>query len=315
MAGSASDDCVVNMLSCLPLMCEVVAVFQTVDIKPHGLIETAPRIIEQDAVAVIDLCSVTSGCIADCVKTFEDFKQTSVDLQQKDMFSWFTRMKLRYSCSSMAVAFVRCIVPGLVRHGVSAVLINGTAVSIDSFRIWAVFFTPNKRHAVRFESPKHTEPVTEIIEAALPMFHDTCYHNVLMSASGEIIDFGGGQFTGNMMPCVYADIDCYTEALPGKILCFKPCSDSDIETQFARDCGLGKVYPPLLPNAWAKQVVSNLHSRGFKSTLLGTSFCCACLGTPPKSKKLKHCAKCKNAFYCGKACQMMDWRRHRAECL
>ena len=315
MAGSASDDFVMNMISCLPLMCEVVAVYQTADIKLHGLIKAPPRMIEQDAVALIDLCSVTNGCTDDCVKTFEDFKQQSVDMQENDMRSWFTRMKLRYSCSSIAVAFVRFIVPDLLRHGVSAVLINGDAVKINSFRIWAVYFTPNKRHAVRFSTPKSTEPVTEVIEAALPMSDDTCYHNVLVAESGNIIDFSGGQFTGNMIPCVYDDVACYAEALPGKILHFEQCSDSDIEDQFQRDCGLGKIYPPLQPNVWAKQVVSNLHLRGFNSTLLGTSFCCACLGTPPKSKKLKHCARCKNAFYCGKACQLMDWRRHRMECL
>ena len=54
-----------------------------------------------------------------CVKTCEDFKTGLVGMTEDELRPWFARIKLRYSCSSIAVAFVRIVVPGLIQRGTS----------------------------------------------------------------------------------------------------------------------------------------------------------------------------------------------------
>jgi hypothetical protein len=41
------------------------------------------------------------------------------------------------------------------------------------------------------------------------------------------------------------------------------------------------------------------------------STCCVACGSP---KNLSTCSQCKTIWYCGRGCQVNDWRNHRDEC-
>ena len=47
----------------------------------------------------------------------------------------------------------------------------------------------------------------------------------------------------------------------------------------------------------------------------GTLICRTCFALPPAGTELLRCSGCKEAHYCGAACQRVDWGpRHRDEC-
>lgn len=51
-----------------------------------------------------------------CVKSFEDFIQfanAGVGMSDDEQRAWYARMKLRFSCSSLAVGFQRLLIPEL----------------------------------------------------------------------------------------------------------------------------------------------------------------------------------------------------------
>ena len=66
------------------------------------------------------LCKIKPGYSDGCIKTF-----TAVDgMTEDELRPWFARIKLSYSCSSIVVAFVRFVVPELIKGGITHVLIN-----------------------------------------------------------------------------------------------------------------------------------------------------------------------------------------------
>ena len=331
-------------MPCLPLMCEVVAAWQTVDTKMHGCLKSPPTKTAIDVtiwpsetmkekVLRVELSKAKPGYSDGCVKTFEDFKTGLVGMTEDELRPWFARIKLRYSCSSIAVAFVRIVVPELIQRGVTHLLINKSPVELSTLKIYVVHFVPRQRHMVEYSlldsmidnlhsrtrrsrqeilktmSPemrsRFTTSVKEIVEGSAV----ACSHNVLLASSGEILDFSGGQFTGTMLPMAYGDAATFKASLPGDVVAFQACSEIEIEEQLNRDRHTATTHKPYEPHNWGSRVASNVCSLTF-----GTSFCCVCLGTPKPAEILKRCMRCKAVLYCGKACQRYDWGRHKAEC-
>lgn len=54
-------------------------------------------------------------------------------------------------------------------------------------------------------------------------------------------------------------------------------------------------------------------SGSFSSALANRQECNFC-GVSGTSQKLVRCTRCKKAWYCGKVCQLADWKAHKKEC-
>jgi hypothetical protein len=275
------------------------------------------------------------------VRTVSDLVGGSTKLDHP--CAWFARMKLRYSCSSTVVAFTHFIVPELARHGITQLLVDGVDQPIDTHEltICTAFFTPEQRHMVEYsmldcmgdkkriiaraieEDPSILEDpatrrmweqplVQEVIEGNLPH----CSHNFLRcKKSGIILDMTGGQFTGTMQPAVYTNLESFKASLPGKVLEVRDCPESEAQDQLGRDASTAERHTPYHPKQWAPQVVTNSIA-GISDGKYWETICRGCLGTPRsyRSGILKRCGRCKLVLYCGRDCQVNDWKRHRHEC-
>lgn len=51
----------------------------------------------------------------------------------------------------------------------------------------------------------------------------------------------------------------------------------------------------------------------FISPMAHSQACAAC-GKAGSLVKLRSCTGCKKVWYCGKECQVSDWRRHKKDC-
>ena len=61
------------------------------------------------------------------------------------------------------------------------------------------------------------------------------------------------------------------------------------------------------------EAVDALRQLGFSPA--GVLVCCTCFALPPTGTELQRCSGCKEAHYCGAACQRADWGpRHKDEC-
>lgn len=301
-----------DTISCGVLMCEVVAVYQTVDTKLHGPVQ-CPQISKLVAVEkgncekiVQNAISIEIGGLfrgsANCgVKTFKEFQELSYNLSEAELRFWFSRMKLRFSCASVTTAFVRIIVPMLIEQGVEYLALEDRKITIRGLDILAIFFVPKQRYELSLQNI-----ASEVIEGP----YEFCSHNVVIASSGEILDFSGGQFTGVMLPSVFRDVEAYKSSIQGEVVHVRPCHDLEIQDQGKRDDTNAKKFGVEAPVVWCKRVTLKGHLNMTQS-----AFCWACLGTPSVSFELKRCMRCKTAVYCGKACQQHDWRRHKKKCI
>ena len=152
--------------------------------------------------------------------------------------------------------------------------------------------------------------IQEIVEGNLPQ----CSHNVLLSKkTGAIIDLTGGQFTGTMQPATYNDLRSFKAALPGRVLHFRECPESEVQEQIERDTSTARTYRPFDPKDWAPHVVENSLS-GLDDGTCWETVCRGCLGMPKDKGTLKRCMRCKLVLYCCKECQSHDWKRNRHAC-
>jgi hypothetical protein len=307
------------------------AAFQKGDPKPHGCIHSAEA--EKPALDYLDECVRATyrdgGAELGLAKvlhvgrggvtSFEDFRlgnQTSAPLSHQR--SWYSRMKLRYSCSSLAVTFTKALVPHLRKGGVSSIeLPDGKLLELhtDDLEILAVYFKPTQRHVLEFPQSLLGQQ-QEMIEAPDPQMIEgpsdgACSHNILLSKkSGTIIDLSIGQFTGEMFPKAHSSWEEFERCLPGAICHKHVCSSEDIEGQYSRDVASvqfrkkSSIHPEVL----AQQTVSAIQSSGSH----WAGMCRLCFGVPSASVLMK-CSRCKAVFYCGTACQKDDWRRHKKE--
>ena len=363
----------IKVLPCVVVMCQTVSRWQNVDTKMHGVIGTAPEqkkpttpppilnlsdpALSANPALTAAMAEPFKGTVTSVllsnpqagfkspVRTVSDFIGGSTNLD--DACGWYARMKLRYSCSSITVAFVRFIVPELSRHGIALLQVDGIDQPIETreLSVCTIFFEPAHRYMVEYsmieaalgeqtqaitqamaEDPSFVdsmEPdlrrlwerpaVQEIVEGNLPH----CTHNVLRCRkSGVIIDLTGGQFTGNMQPATYANLDSFKASLPGKVLLFRECPESEVQEQLDRDESTAKRYKPYHPKQWAPQVVTDSIA-GQADGKFWETLCRGCLGTPTsfRSCNMKRCGRCKRVLYCCRECQAHDWKRHRSECV
>jgi len=55
-------------------------------------------------------------------------------------------------------------------------------------------------------------------------------------------------------------------------------------------------------------------NRAATTVAVGTTGCWRCLSAPTPGDKLRHCARCKSAAYCGMTCARADWDTHKLMC-
>jgi len=325
---------------CVPMMCQLLAVWQTVDPKMHGGIKA---VVQAEKEATIELCNIKPGFDTGGVKTFADFIQRGsggASLSDDEQRAWYTRMKLRFSCSSLAVGFQRFLVPELKKLGVTHVHVgeNRDPVRLDELQIYTAFlgFVPlSRRHVIQYSmletfDPDQQQHVQRIIAqggaqaAALPVelrepiqetVEASCSHNVLRSNCGTILDFSGGQFTGKMLPSIYQNDGAFKAALPDgfKLHAFGLCPERDILQQIDRDVFTAeahKLNQPFHPELWAAGVAAQLASDNPPWAAIFR----ACLGKPSSAATLKLCTRCRAVHYCCTKCQQYDWKRHKLEC-
>jgi hypothetical protein len=353
-----------RLLPCDVVICHAVSRWQSVDTKIHGY---AARIEEKkehtltpstfsasDPSAVVRVEAVSSVTLLkpqlgfkSQMRTLSDFIKGS-PMKLDDPCGWFARMKLRYSCSSLTVAFVGFIAPELARQGIAQLQVNagGTGnrsrlVEMKDLAVWTVVLEPRKRYMIEY-SPRDTlddevkrhlgnhpsilneldsalrsmweRPIVqEVVEGDLTF----CTHNVLRcKKSGLVIDLSGGQFTGTMQPAVYMDAKSFYASLPGKVLEFIECPESAVQGQIARDVNLAQqINPSYHPKEWATCVVASSVA-GMDDGKYWETVCRGCLATPCQNigSSLFRCGRCGLVLYCCQDCQRHDWKRHRQEC-
>ena len=105
--------------------------------------------------------------------------------------------------------------------------------------------------------PPHVRaPIKEIVESD----RAACSHNVLMvqtTEGGAILDFSGGQFTGQMLPSSYTNAASFKAALLGEMLAFKLCPEMNIRDQIERDASTASTHTPYHPEQWAPVLASS----------------------------------------------------------
>ena len=287
------------------------------DIKVHGhaaapSIATTTELTGPSGTTTCPASSLQLECTSrnyakNRVGTLNDFKG---HIDMTDARVWWARMKLRYSCSSVTVTFVRVIVPELEKRGITHAVFGDCSVKLSALKIVAVFSRLSHRHVLHFPRVGH-----ETVEGYL----ETVSHNVLVAPTGEVVDLTGGQFTGAIAPVSYPSFEVYTRAYPGEITHVRDCEESEIAEQLQRDAALSRHTSPVAsPRVWGMKVVLAVHAASKKQgPPPKAAFCMACFGTPSLQSPhaLRHCARCKTVAYCSLECQRVDWNRHKCECV
>eukprot|EP00747_Dinoflagellata_sp_TGD_P179650 gnl/TRDRNA2_/TRDRNA2_30779_c0_seq1.p1 gnl/TRDRNA2_/TRDRNA2_30779_c0~~gnl/TRDRNA2_/TRDRNA2_30779_c0_seq1.p1 ORF type:complete len:514 (+),score=71.76 gnl/TRDRNA2_/TRDRNA2_30779_c0_seq1:86-1627(+) len=151
------------------------------------------------------------------------------------------------------------------------------------------------------------ERTQEIVE----MHQPSCVHHVFYSPKlGVVLDLSGGQYTGNMLPEVYPDLEAFKAAFPGTVISFDRSDEQELKDQTRRDLFLAKSNKIPPPEFMAQRVVNISTQRGGSKW---DAMCRACLGVadygPGQIRSIGH----PQVTYCSKLCQDYDYPRYLAE--
>lgn len=329
------------------LLGQMLAVWQSVNTIPCGFLRRAPS--SRICVVGPPRASYQVGC----PRSFGEFVSHGLfGATEADAFAWFARVQLRFSCSSLACTFARYVVPELQRIGICEMLMPcGATLLLSDLRVIEVrMHAPQEKHTIELsrivsedfvgrgltdaqarkaahELYKELSKIPQLekrgdgelcesqtVERA---FHDASSslpqisHNLLRcKKTGAFVDFSLGQFSGEMNPDVYSDEAAFAKMLPSSVLRIYESPEAEVESQNERDKGLASKSPGLLPLKFAQRVVRACAEANFKASGL-TTFCKNCFSSVAGLLK---CSRCQNAAYCSKACQKLNWKRHKPHC-
>ena len=342
----------------LPLLGRILAVWNVIDNKGHGF-ACASSTREELRGTVHQLrvdrqySRTGDGKSARPVSLHHFLMNASLDVQKDlskaDLEKWYFRMRLRFSSSTLTVAFCRGVLPMLAARGVTHVrLPNGEAVPLACWRIGVFHYDPYTWHEIAFTVPQWMDPAgteTELNPTFLrfasanakrgfypELIEAPRSHNVLLADNLNIIaDMSIGQFTGCAQVTVHSDFDAYlhdTEFVRHRTVTHGPslCSEIDIEGELARS----RNAPRLAPTRSASIKTPTFSSVDYISTIsehtnrwitrmydadASASWwdgCCRwCFG----SGDLEPCTRCHQVRYCGPYCRQRHWElSHNREC-
>jgi len=305
----------------------MVSLFHLMDSKSKGIPMRSSFSEDEGKVLTIDVAFNPLAPEAKHVGNFQGFYNASdakESLSVEGHFEWFTRLTQRYTCSSLCCIFVRYLVPELLRRKIPELRTpDGMVVKLKDLQVHSIFCRAPpqaRRHTFHFKTSytsrieDRSETVEQPPNASDPVSQQFCTHNVLIcKTSGSVIDFCGGQFTGNVdQPLWFPTFEAMVASgtLPGDVLHLKTSLLSEIDEQISRDESSARGYLKMTgcndkrPEKFAKLVVSNV-MQGWDG------ICRQCFGA---CSNLSTCSRCKSVKYCGRLCQKKAWRKHKHEC-
>lgn len=289
------------------LSCHILSIWQKYDNKPAG----PPTQFTDYAMNVnYDMFRKKS-------MTFQEFfdgrHETGVTVDKTylvNLFSWYSRMKLRWSCSSIAAIFKEMIIPRLKQSKLTiGTEPNTQVIDVAGARICHLLFKPNGNYTFRFEAlgevlrEENIEFYMDVLKAM-----GLAGHNFLLLTDDSIIDFTLGQFTGDLhQPRHYKSFQEFSTFIPGKIEePFTFVSEESIREQIQNDRDCFKMGGR---NKSAEDFVSDIFSS------LSAGWAGICGNCYNATSTLRKCMKCGKQWYCGKQCQTIHWRKkHKNVC-
>lgn len=294
------------------LICCVVSLWTRISTTPQGFaLEVTERAGHEGTARALRVRSPKTDSQGGGPRCFGDFA-AGCSLPLKEAYAWFARMRLRYSCSSLACIFVRHVVPALARSGVThARLASGDLVALGVLRVHNVYLgVPRSLHFLLLDYVSRTreEPIECICGPPRHVSHTI----IVCSKTSLVIDLAIGQYTGSLQPTMQPTHDSSLDALahryPAGVLGSIEARENEIQGQLERDVFSSRLkgaLPARRPEVFAEQVVTDL-ARGW------AGFCRHCLCAPPTG--LRRCTRCERASYCGPACQKLHWKAHKGDC-
>uniref|UniRef100_A0A0G4FC03 Uncharacterized protein n=1 Tax=Chromera velia CCMP2878 TaxID=1169474 RepID=A0A0G4FC03_9ALVE len=216
----------VDLASLFRLM---LAEWQRNDTKFHGLPSRVWNSADESLGVVnhLEISHLAKPSHATCVKNLSAFVDagTAKGLGKKVLIPWYARMRLRFSCSSLCVAFAEEIVPELFKRGFkkgsltpakSGVNANSEPresldLDLADLEVLAVHFVPLTRHMIHMQGL----PVVEAVETGPIQSVRVCPHNILVCRkTGVVLDPTGGQFAGSFGPRFFQSQEEFLGCLP-----------------------------------------------------------------------------------------------------
>ena len=194
-------------------------------------------------------------------------------LTRQSGYEWWSRSRLRYSCSMLVCTFVKFLVPELQKaHGVAELYSTtlGRIIQLEDLEIYSIGFLPNKTHRIMIHNPVF-ETLNEPVEA-LQGWPPHCSHNMLVCrTTGIVVDLAMGQFLGTIEPFVFESMAEFRARLPGQILDTWKISESNIQEQIARDNSARRRQqsPDSTPKRFVQRVLSKHKVRMASHLIVG----------------------------------------------
>ncbi|GMI50093.1 hypothetical protein ScalyP_jg6515 [Parmales sp. scaly parma] len=298
----------------------MVSLWHVQDTKSKGVV-TGESVEEAKEVLFMN-CLCSPWAMKD--QTFQGFVNAhkahcvSSLLSTSRLAEWYTRYTLRWNCSSLCCIFVVHVVPELKRRGITSLTVPGgcEVIVLADLEVFAVWFEPPpKKHTIDFTlsylGSGHGHDVCEI---------DSCpTHNILVCrATGAIVDFSAGQFTGVMeQPHYYPSVEAMVSAgaFPGRVLNVAKSPRNQISEQLSRDAELADnpIYRRVIPDKKLSRFTRIVTKNMLRGWHVGNNgICRVCFGA---SSALLTCGQCKQVAYCGTACQKRHWaKEHKHSC-
>lgn len=289
------------------LLDRILSEYIQVSTVPSGAVKfPVPKSKHETALHMTPLCHWERGCP-------QNLAQFQGEMDATIACAWWARSRLRYSCSTLTVLFVKVCVPKLKALGMEAlpVQFNGEAVSIrlEDLEIMSLGFEPQNVHKIVLEYNDFRGTMTEAVEA-IQGYPPHCSHNVLQCKNtGVIVDIALGQFLGTMQTYIFQNQAAFEAKLPGKLLYINPTTEGAIQEQFDRDSAAYRMQasPDCVPERFWKRLVKSIQE--------DPPYCANCKGVATTtSTPLKRCTGCKKVFYCGRDCQKLHWKYHKVSC-
>jgi len=289
------------------LLSTIISEYMQTTTVPAGIVKSEPKLTSEgyEIMCLKPLCHFQKGC----PQNFQDFFASATSkhyVTERDIaFSWWSRSRLRYSCSTIAATLVRFLIPYMKANGTTELYSQsmGTNIQMGDLEIFTLSFIPEQTHG--FKMVDSYEKI-ELVEATIEF---RCYHNVLKcKKSGIIIDCTLGQFTGKMKPYLFKKVEDFFSEIPGKVTTFVKTNENAIDEQVSRD------NLPYRLKGSIDAMPANFTKRVFRACHEKKKFCWNCKGTASAGLGLKRCSKCKKTFYCSKHCQKLHWKTHQQYC-
>lgn len=249
----------------------------------------------------------TANCNPVGIPNFETFLKHCYLLGYKNKntaFGWYSRMKLRQSCSALSLLLVHFICPELKRMGITALKgPDGYLVEVDALCILTVESNPSTTtHHVVACYPNGNSLDTAVDAANNPLL-GTLQHNIVgYTNKTGCIDMAAGQFCCHMQPQINSDHDMlsYLPTMERVYPTPLACREHMLQQKGWHLCSID-------PASFALRAVKNTLKLGWKG------ICRNCMGFEGCHLQLKKCTCCHQVYYCSRECQKLDWQRHKLE--